>query len=255
MGKYRKLQQRLGLPYGFAVAVIKPLLLATTRQEWEGGEKIPPTGGGIIAINHVSHIDPLTAAHITWEYGRRSSYLAKSTLFKNKLADRFLRGAGQIPVDRHAGSGALDEAIAAVQRGELVVVYVEGSITKDPDGWPMKGKSGAARIALATGCPVYPVGQWGAQELLPAYSVKPNLKGRTTIKMKVGDPVDLSDLQGVEQTPATVAEATERIMTAIVGLVGELRGETPPAERYDPKAHGVSATGNPNAKKRKKGKA
>jgi len=252
VGKYRKLQQRLGWAYGTAVVIVKPVLLAVTKREWEGGEKIPETGGGILALNHVSHIDPLTAAHITWEYGRRSSYLAKSSLFKNKYLARFLRSAGQIPVDRAAGAGALDAAMAAVKAGELVVVYVEGSITKDPAGWPMKGKTGAARIALETGCPVYPVGQWGAQELLPAYSLKPNLKGRSTIKMKVGDPVDLKDLEVQEHTPAVVAEATDRIMKAIVGLVGELREETPPAEPYDPRAHGVQSTGNPN--KRKKGK-
>ncbi|MEP9381209.1 lysophospholipid acyltransferase family protein [Nocardioides sp. KR10-350] len=249
MGKYRKLQHKRGWAWTLAVGVVKPVLLATTRQQWEGGEKIPETGGAILALNHVSHIDPLTAAHITWDYGRESRYLAKSGLFKNKYFAHFLRSAGQIPVDRGAGAGSLNEAIEAVKKGELVVVYVEGSITKDPEGWPMKGKTGAARIALETGCPVIPVGQWGAQELLPAYSTKPNLKGRKLIRMKVGDPVDLKDLEVQEHTNAVINEATDRIMKAIVALVGEVRGEDPPAELYDPRKHGVSATGNPNRKR------
>ena len=80
--------------------------------------------------------------------------------------------------------------------GECVVVYPEGTITRDPDLWPMAGKSGAARIALATGCPVIPIGQWGAQDLLAPYAKKPDLFPRKPVTMKVGDPVDLSDLVG-----------------------------------------------------------
>jgi len=246
VGKYRKLQQKRGWAWWLAVPIVKPVLLATTTHEWIGAEKIPATGGCILALNHVSHIDPLTAAHITWDYGRISRYLAKASLFKNRQFGRFMRAAGQIPVDRRAGSGAFEEAVKAVNEGELIVVYVEGSITKDPAGWPMVGKSGAARIALETGAPVIPVGQWGAQNLLPAYSKRPNLKGRTKVTMKIGDPVPLDDLRAREHDLVTIKEATDRIMAAIVGLVEDIRGEKAPAERFDPRAHGISGTGNPN---------
>ena len=247
MGKYRKLKHGRGWAWSIAVAIVKPVLLATTKQRWEGGDKIPESGGCILALNHVSHIDPLTAAHIVWDYGRQSRYLAKSGLFKNKWLAGFLRAAGQIPVERSAaGARAFDEAVKAVDNGELVVVYVEGSITKDPEGWPMVGKSGAARIALATGAPVIPVGQWGAQELLPAYSTKPHPFPRKTVRMKVGDPVDLSDLLEQEPTVQVVAQATHRIMDAIVDLVAEVRGEPRPAELFDPRKAGISSTGNPN---------
>lgn len=246
MGKYRKLQHKRGWAWWLAVPIVKPVLLATTTHEWIDAEKIPATGGCILALNHVSHVDPLTAAHITWDYGRKSRYLAKASLFKNRQFGRFLRAAGQIPVDRKAGAGAFEEAVKAVNAGHLIVVYVEGSITKDPAGWPMVGKSGAARIALETGAPVVPVGQWGAQNLLPAYSKKPNLKGRTKVTMKIGDPVPLDDLRAREHDAATVKEATDRIMAAIVGLVEDVRGEKAPAERFDPRAHGMSGTGNPN---------
>lgn len=245
MGKYRKLQHKRGWAWSVAVAIVKPTLLATTRRNWIGAEKVPATGGAILALNHVSHIDPLTAGHLVWDYGRESRYLAKASLFKNPQLGRFLRAAGQIPVDRSAGASAFTEAVAAVNAGELVVVYVEGSITKDPAGWPMVGKSGAARIALETGAPVIPIGQWGAQELLPAYSIKPNLKGRKTITMRVGDPVPLEDLRAKEHTPEVVKEATDRIMAAIVALVEEIRGEKAPAERFDPRKHGLNRTGNP----------
>ena len=91
-------------------------------------------------------------------------------MFRNKALGGFLRAAGQIPVERLSANaaGAYDAAVAAVRAGECVVVYPEGTLTRDPDLWPMVGKSGAARIALETGCPVIPVGQWGAHDLLRA---------------------------------------------------------------------------------------
>jgi 1-acyl-sn-glycerol-3-phosphate acyltransferase len=249
VGKYRNLNGPAGWAYRLSASVVKPFLLATTTTDWRGGEKIPHQGGAILAMNHVSEIDPLTAAHITWDYGRMSRYLAKKSLFRVKGLGTVMRSAGQIPVDRGAGLGALSEAIDAVNSGELIVVYVEGSITKDPTGWPMKGKTGAARIALATGAPVIPVGQWGAQELLPAYGRMIKLAGgRKKISMYIGDPVDLAGLS-VESND-DIVEATERIMAAIVTEVEKIRGEQAPAERFDPVAHGLKATGNPNARKK-----
>ena len=198
-------------------------------------------------MNHVSAVDPFTAAHIVYDHGRLPRYLAKASLFRGRFMNFFMTSAGQIPVERlSAGAaGAFDAAVQAVRRGECVVVYPEGTITRDPDGWPMKGKSGAARIALETGCPVYPVGQWGAQRLLPAYSKRVHLFPRTTITMKVGEPVDLSDLAVLERTTTVVDQATERIMGAVTALVGEVRGETPPPERFDPRRAGVSEIGDP----------
>ncbi|WP_182526157.1 lysophospholipid acyltransferase family protein [Nocardioides dongkuii] len=246
--KVRKLQHQRGWAWHVAVPLVKPVLLATTTHEWIDGEKIPATGGCVLVLNHVSHADPLTAAHIVWDHGRVPRYLAKSGLFRNRVLGWFLRSAGQIPVERRSTNavGAYDAAVAAVRAGECVVVYPEGTITRDPDGWPMVGKSGAARIALATGCPVVPIGQWGAQQLLAPYAKRPDLFPRKRITMKVGDPVDLSDLLEVETTPAVVQQATDRIMDAVTGLVEEIRGATAPAERFDMRRAGAREIGNPH---------
>jgi 1-acyl-sn-glycerol-3-phosphate acyltransferase len=243
----RPLQQRRGWAFNLAVPIIKPALLATTKRTWIDGEKIPATGGCILVFNHVSHVDPLTAAHLVYDHGRMPRYLAKSGLFKNAALASFLRAAGQIPVERltRNAKGAFDAAVAAVDAGECVVVYPEGTLTRDPDLWPMVGKSGAARIALETGCPVIPVGQWGAHNLLYPYAKKPHLFPRTQITMKVGDPVPLDDLRGQRRTTATINEATRRIMAALTDLVAELRHETAPTERFDPRRSGVRQTGNP----------
>jgi 1-acyl-sn-glycerol-3-phosphate acyltransferase len=243
----RPLQQKRGWAFNLAVPVLKPILFATTKHTWIDGEKIPATGGCILVFNHVSHVDPITAAHIVYDHGRMPRYLAKSGLFKNRALACFLKGAGQIPVERLSknAKGAFDAAVAAVRAGECVVVYPEGTLTRDPDLWPMAGKSGAARIALETGCPVIPVGQWGAHDLLYPYAKKPHLYPRTKITMKVGDPVPLDDLRTQPHTAKAVGEATRRIMAALTDLVAELRHEVPPAERYDPRASGVRPTGNP----------
>lgn len=251
--RVRKLQERRGWAYTVAVAILKPLLTLATRRRWVDPEKIPAEGGFVLVLNHISHIDPLTAAHLVYDSGRLPRYLAKDALFRNRWLGGFLKSAGQIPVYRlsERAVGAYDAAVAAVEQGKCVVVYPEGTITRDPGLWPMRGKSGAARIALATGCPVIPVGQWGAHEVLPPYTTRPHLVPRRTIAMKVGDPVDLSDLVGQEPTPALVARASDRIMAAVAGLVADLRGEPAPAERYDPRTTGVRPIGNPNPRQRR----
>lgn len=249
----RRLQQKRGWAFDLAVPIVKTALLATTKRTWIDGEKIPATGGCILVFNHVSHVDPLTAAHIVYDHGRLPRYLAKSGLFKNRALGYFLRAAGQIPVERLSKNaiGAFDAAVQAVRAGECVVVYPEGTLTRDPDLWPMAGKSGAARIALETGAPVIPIGQWGAHNLLYPYAKKPRLFPRTRITMKVGDPVPLDDLAAVQpRTVAVINQATARIMSALTAVVEDLRQEKAPVERFDPRKSGVRQTGNPAKKER-----
>lgn len=246
--RVRKLEQKRGVPFVFGASILKPTLLAASSRTWMDGEKIPATGGCIVVINHISHVDPLLSAHFVYDHGRLPRYLAKSSLFTNRALGGFLNAAGQIPVERLSRNavGAFDAAVSAVRDGECIVVYPEGTLTRDPDLWPMKGKTGAARIALETGCPVIPVGQWGAHEILPPYTKKPHLWPRKHITMKAGDRVDLGDLVAKEHTGEVIAQATDRIMAAITVLVADLRGEDAPEQRFDPRERGLRETGNPN---------
>ncbi len=235
--RVRTLDQPRGWAYSVASSIVKPTMLATTRQRWIGGENIPATGGCVVVLNHLSHVDPLTAAHLLDDHGRLPRFLAKSALFRNRALGLLLRSAGQIPVERMTrdAASAYDAAVAAVRGGECVVVYPEGTITRDPDLWPMAGKTGAARIALATGCPVIPIGQWGPQDLLAPYARRPDLFPRKLISMKVGPPVPLQDLAGGAVTATQIEHATESIMDAITRLVADLRGEPAPRDRFDPR--------------------
>jgi 1-acyl-sn-glycerol-3-phosphate acyltransferase len=142
--------------------------------------------------------------------------------------------------------------VDAVNKGEVVVVYPEGTITRDPGLWPMAGRTGAARIALSTGAPVIPVAQWGANHILAPYARWPHLLPRKTITMKAGDPVDLDDLRARPLTAETLREATDRIMDVVTALLADIREEKPPAVRFDPRTAGVREIGNPNVDPRRR---
>lgn len=247
----------MGWGFRLGTSLLLPPTRALSRRTWIGAEKIPESGACIVVFNHLSYLDPLMTGDLLWSRGRLPRYLAKSTLFTTPLVGPMLRSAGQIPVARLSADAvdAYTAALKALADGELLAIYPEGSLTRDPDGWPMRGKSGAARIALASGAPVIPVGHWGVQETLPPYSTRPRLLPRGAVTLKVGDPVDLSDLSdpsGVPHPPAVVQEATDRIMAAIVAIVEDLRGEPAPPVRFDPRAAHLPQIGNPNRRRRRK---
>ena len=250
--RVRKLESKRGWAFTLGATILKPTLLTATSRTWIDGEKIPATGGCLVVVNHISHVDPLLTAHFVYDHGRLPRYLAKSGLFKHRALAGFLTSAGQIPVERLSKNavGAYDAAVQAVNEGECVIVYPEGTLTRDPDLWPMKGKSGAARIALATGCPVIPIGHWGAQDVLYPYAARPRLVPRKHITMKAGDPVPIDDLRALPPTAQVVHQTTDRIMDSITAIVADLRGEKAPAVRFDPRAAGVRQIGNPHKKDR-----
>ena len=109
----------------------------------------------------------------------------------------------------------------------------------------MRGKTGAARVALETRCPLVPVAQWGAQEILSPYGHKPSLFPRKTMMMYAGPPVDLSDLYDRPIDALVLREATDRLMDRITELLEVLRDEKRPIERFDPRSHGVPEIGDP----------
>ena len=227
--------RKQGTAFRLIVVVMVPLLRLLMKRDWRGGEHIPKTGGVVIAANHISHLDALAFGHFVYGNGRIPRFLAKSGVFKNAIVGGVLRAAKQIPVYRDTAdaANALRDAIASVTAGEAVLVYPEGTITRDPGLWPMTAaKSGAARIALATGCPVIPVAQWGAHEILGYTEKRPHLLPRKRMIMLAGPPVDLDDLRARPVDAETVRLATERIMDAVTELLAKVRGEQPPAVRY-----------------------
>jgi 1-acyl-sn-glycerol-3-phosphate acyltransferase len=215
-------------------AIMRPL----TKRDWRHQEKVPQTGAVIFVANHISNADPLAVGQFLAFSGRWPRFLAKASVFEIPIIGRIIAACGQIPVQRGSSHSkdALAAAAQAMERGRALVIYPEGTITHDPELWPMRGKTGAARLALDTGHPVVPIGQWGAQELMPGREPRfPKLFPRKTLRVVAGDPVPLDDLRSKPVTVTTLDEATTRIMDAITVLVAELRQATPPAQRYDPR--------------------
>ena len=216
------------------VLFIRPLLMLVTKRDWQGQERLP-SGGFVLAPNHISHLDPFLISHFMVDQGISPRFLAKDTLMSLPVGGRILRNAEQIPVYRSTGGAAesLRAAIAAVEAGSVVTIYPEGTITRDPAAWPMSGRTGAVRVALATGRPLVPVMQWGPQDVLWPYSKKLRLLPRKTIHVRVGEPIDLSDLDGRELTEELLDTATNRLMDALTAMMSEVRGELPTTPRID----------------------
>ncbi|MDP5228561.1 MULTISPECIES: lysophospholipid acyltransferase family protein [Arthrobacter] len=228
----------------FLASVLRPVMNALLGKEWRGLENIP-RGGFIAAPNHVTEIDPVVVGHMLYNQKRPPHFLAKASLFRIPVVGRALHASNQVPVERTTAgaNNSLKVAQEVVDAGGSIIIYPEGTLTRDPDLWPMKGHTGAARLALQTGAPVVPIGHWGAQEVFPRYAKRLYLFPRKKVRVLVGAPVDLEDLRDKPLTKTTLTEATDRIMVAVTALVAELRGEEPPAERWDPAAHGQKTTG------------
>jgi 1-acyl-sn-glycerol-3-phosphate acyltransferase len=228
---------RLGFWYRLVVNTARPALRLTTTREWREFERIPKDGGFILAANHISYVDPFTLGLYVLEAGRIPKYLAKSSLFEMPLIKHIFIGANQIPVYRGTAdaSNALSAAVEAVQSGECLLIYPEGSATRDPDCWPMKARTGVARLALLTGAPVVPVAQWGPQKLWRYKAKFPHPFPRKKVQIIAGPPVDLSAYAGKPMTAEVLHEVTDLIMARVTDLLIELRGGRPPAITYDPR--------------------
>jgi 1-acyl-sn-glycerol-3-phosphate acyltransferase len=227
-------RQPLGFSYRFTVFVLWPIMRSIVRWEFTGTERLWEAEGGIIvAPNHTSWFDPPVVAFALWQSDRPPRFLGKESVFRVPVFGSLIRNAGQIPVYRETSEArtAIRDALSALDRGECVVVYPEGTITRDPGIWPMSAKTGAVRLALTSGRPLLPMVQWGSHLVMGPYKKEFHAFPRKTIRIVVGHPVDLSDLTDRPLDSATLAIGSDRLMEAITGLLAEVRQEEAPATR------------------------
>jgi 1-acyl-sn-glycerol-3-phosphate acyltransferase len=234
----------------FCVVILYPLDALLFRIRWHNLDRVPPPsegnggppgnegvagGGVIIALNHLSHVDTVLMARFVWQSGRVPRFMIKAGVFSKPILGQIMTGAKQIPVYRGTqdASGSLRDVVTALADGEAVIIYPEGTTTKDPDNWPMVAKTGIARLALLSpDTPIVPVGQWGAQKR-KGLSFERFFKRRTA-QTSVGAAVDLSRFRGAEPTAETLREITDTIMTAVRDEVAKLRQEPAPTEFFQP---------------------
>lgn len=220
-----------GFWYSVAIDVLWPFVVFFVRMRMVGRHNVPRRGPVLLASNHLSFADPVTLTAFALASGRVPRYFAKASLWKAPVIGWVMSGGKHIPVDRgtvQAGR-ALDAARASLEDDQCVIVYPEGTFSDDPDGWPMKGKNGVARLALQTRTPVVPVAQWGTRQLLPPGRFLP--RPWTKVHVVAGTPVDLSDLYDQRMSKTVLDEATARIMAAITVLLVEVRELPHPGSR------------------------
>jgi 1-acyl-sn-glycerol-3-phosphate acyltransferase len=239
-----KWRTRGWLPYGMfaAIVVVYPVASLMFRLRYRHGDRIPARGPVLLVANHVSILDPLACARLVFDNGRLPHFLAKQSVFKG-FAGTLLRSAGQIPVARFSADGhaALEAAKADLDAGNVVVIYPEGSVTRDPDWWPMRARTGVARLALTTDAVVVPVAQWGPQEVHDYHRKKLRLRFRAPAEYLVGEPIDLSALRaevraGRSLSADLLRETTDLIMVRVRDQLAELR-DAPAPLAFHPRPH------------------
>ena len=241
--------------------VMFPLTHLLGRPRFEGLEHLAIPGPVLAVSNHISQLDPVYTAVYLRKSGRIPHIMAKASLFKIPVLGRVFTGTGMIPVERGGGKGqvGLDAAIAALAAGQLVLIYPDGTVTRDPDQWPMKPRPGVAALALSGDIPVVPVVHWGTERVFVPYTKNGlHVLPRKDIRVVAGPPVDLSEYRGRPVDSRLVRDVSIVIQTAVRDLLGQVRGETPPVEFYDQKkaerllaraaaAAAAGDTGNPDA--------
>ena len=213
----------------------------------EGTEKLPKKGAYVLVANHVTNIDALAVAFfVFFKLKRGPHFMAKEGLFRTPVIGWILRNAGQIPVYRstYRNDEPLRAAADYLKAGHVVTIFPEGTLTRDPELWPMRGRSGAVRLALENNVPIYYMGQWGTEKVLPQYNNRFRPGFWKPVRILVGGEVNLDKYRGRELSNKDVADATELVISKITEQVAKLRGETPPAKPWSPLEHGQSETGN-----------
>ncbi len=241
-------EKELHFSLALIALILRPLVRFMFHVTPRGVENLPKSGPYILVSNHVTNVDPLAVAYFVYVQLRRAPhFLAKESLFRLPIISRLLLAAGQIPVFR-SGARRNDEPLKVAYKyldaGHTIAIFPEGTLTRDPNLWPMRGKFGAVRMALDCKVPIYAMAHWGAQDVLPRYGSKFRPGFWNQVDVLVGPEIDLAKFRKKQLTPAELQQATEVVMSSITTLVEVLRHEKAPTERWNPEQKGQAVTGN-----------
>lgn len=222
----------------FCQIVMYPLSFLLGRKRIAGTANIQIEGGFLLVANHVSHLDPLYDSVAVRKAGRIPRFLAKASLWKVPVLGQALAHSEQIPVERAgagAGQASLELATETLRKGKVVLIYPEGTVTRDPGHWPMKPRPGAGALALSGDFPVIPVAHWGTNLVYDSYveGRKFHPFPRKDIHIVFGEPIDLTELRSRPVDARSIRDASLLIMTKVRDMVAEIRVETAPVEFYD----------------------
>ena len=223
--------EKLGFWWRLTWLVLYAPFGVLTKLRYHHLERIPAEGPAIIIVNHISHVDPMLVARFVLDAGRVPRFLAKESIFRIRLIRRAMFQMGHIPVSRGTADAgeSLTAAVDALRKGRVILMHPEGTVTRDPQWWPMSARTGAARLALlAPEVPVVPLAQWGVQDVVDLYRKKVRLFPRREHHILAGEPLDLSAFAGSRPTAETLRAMTDVMMGEVRTMVAELRGVPAP---------------------------
>jgi len=208
--------------YWFMKNLVAGPILKTVFRPWVTGlENIPPTGGVILASNHLSFID---SVFLPLVIDRRIFFLAKSDYFKGKgikgwATKAFMNGTGMLPIDRSGGKASeasLNTGLRVLHNGDVLGIYPEG--TRSPDGKMYRGRTGVARMILEGHVPVVPVAMIDTEKVMPIGRRIPKVQ---RIGIVIGKPLDFSRFEGLEGDRFILRSITDEIMYELGNLSGQ----------------------------------
>jgi len=220
-----------------AAIVFYPITVLLTRVRVSGLANIPATGPVVLVLNHISHLDPIYDGVLVHRAARIPRFMAKNTLWNVPVVRNLLDGVEQIPVFRQTADAqkALEAAHEALEGDKVVIIYPDGTVTRDPDGWPMQPKPGVARLALEHDVPIVPAARWGTRDVYDHYAKRFRPFPRKTVHINVGEPLDLADYRGKPVDNQLLREVSELAMGRVRDLLAEARGQRAPEGFYSPR--------------------
>jgi 1-acyl-sn-glycerol-3-phosphate acyltransferase len=227
--------------------ILRPFVRLLYKIELSGTENLPKSGGYVLAANHVTTLDALAVAYMMYfKLHRAPHFLAKEGLFRTPIVGPVLLACGQIPVFRSGRNNTdpMQAAYDVLRAGHCIGIFPEGTLTREPNQWPMRARTGAIRLSLETGVPIIPVGQWGTEVVMDTYSSKIRPKPWHKVHIVIGKPIDLSKYMGKKNSTEDLVAISDEVMVEITKLVEVIRGEKAPAKRFIPSEHGLPEHGN-----------
>jgi 1-acyl-sn-glycerol-3-phosphate acyltransferase len=222
------------------MGVARVVVLPVARLKVTGDVPARLRGGPVIlAVNHIGPFDPVAVTAACRVVRLAPRLMATGGLFRAPVVGGVMRAAGHIRINRRQAdvAAAVDDVTEALAAGSHVLGYPEGRITLDPGMWPERGKTGMARVALATGVPVVAVAQWGAHEVAAWGGFGPTVRTlcralvrRPVVRVHFGAQVDLTGIEA--GVPGAAQRATDRIIDAITAELRALRVDEPRLPRY-----------------------
>ncbi|MGW6279687.1 lysophospholipid acyltransferase family protein [Kribbella sp. NPDC055071] len=204
------------------------------KLDLSGTENVPRTGGALIALNHISYVDFILGGYGALPSKRLVRFMAKDSLFRNRVSGPLMRGMHHIPVDRDAGAASYRKAVEYLRAGEVVGVFPEATISRS---FELKEfKSGTVRMAAEAGVPIIPLILWGTQRMLTKDHPR-DLSRHRTIAITVGAPMTVT-------TDDDATEATDQLRTTMAGMLDRtIRAypEQPAGAWWLPAAYGGGA--------------